>query len=61
MTRMMDPITYEATKLKQLTRCCQADEKSAVELETGGISDPKPDAGLLAFNTDGGLTVLPNK
>lgn len=28
-------------------------------LTTGGLSDPKPDAGLLEFNTPGGATELP--
>lgn len=49
-------MTKDVTKVRELRMSC--DPADVDVLTTGGLSDPKPDAGLLEFNTPGGATEL---
>ena len=61
MSRTIFPVTKDVAKMIQPIKGCKPYEKDVVVFATGGFPNPKtvvPEAGLLVFNTEGGVPEL---
>lgn len=54
-------MTNVVTNAIKLILICEPSEVDVEVFTTGGLSVPKTDAGVLEFNTDGGVTDLKSK
>ena len=61
MSRTIFPVTKDVAKMIQPIKGCKPYEKDVVVFATGGFPNPKTvvlEAGLLVFNTEGGVPEL---